>query len=90
MSFLCHASRARQNQERLGQLALPLPDYLTHSCMQILFSSVVWTFDTYEDTQEIKHHFINYLKESFSLVPPQDFSIKYFLEKVVVSKISAN
>ena len=43
-------------------------------------SSVVWTFDTFENNFVINHRFTKSLKESCGLDFDQHFSFKYFLK----------
>ena len=35
---------------------------LTHSCLEISLTFVVWTCDTFENNNEIEHKLIKYLK----------------------------
>ena len=51
-------------------------------------TSVVWTYDTFEDYFEIKHELEKYLKGSCELVSDVPFSFKYFLGIAFVSEIS--
>ena len=64
-------------------------DELTHSCLKIYLTSVVWTFHTFEDNFEMKHKFAKYLKESCRLSSDEQFSFKYFLEVAFVREISS-
>ena len=51
-------------------------------------TSVVWTYDTFENNFQINHKFEKYLKGSFQLVSDQHFFFKYFLKNVFAREIS--
>ena len=52
---------------------------LTHSCLEISLTSVVWTFVAFQKNFGINHEFTKYLKKSFGLDIEQHFSINSFL-----------
>ena len=60
---------------------------LTHSCLKISLTSVVWTFDDFKNNLGITHKFTKYLKEGCVLDFDQHFSLKYFLKFVFVKEI---
>ena len=53
---------------------------LTYPCLEIYLTSVVWTFDTFQNNSDINHKFTKYLKKNCGLDLDQHFSIKYFLK----------
>ena len=61
---------------------------LTLSCPEISVTSVVWTYDTYENNLGNDYKLKKYLKRSCWLVSDKDFSFKYFLKTVFVREIS--
>ena len=53
---------------------------LTHSCLEISLTIVVWNCDTFENNFEIKHILEEYLKGSCLLVSGLQFPFKYFVK----------
>ena len=51
----------------------------THSYLEISWTSVVWTFDTFQNNFEINYKFTIYLKYRCELDFDPNFSSKYFL-----------
>ena len=52
-----------------GSLEMQFPRwiFLTHSCLDISLTTVVWTLDTYENNFGINHKFAKHFKESCGL-----------------------
>ena len=65
------------------------PYHLTHSCPDISLTSVVCTYNTFENYLRIRHDFTKYLKKSCGLGSDQYFSFKYFLKNDMPAKISS-
>ena len=74
----------KQNREPLKQPSFSL----THSCLEIYLTSVVWTYHTFVNNFTIKYELEKYLKESCLLVSDSPFSFKYFLKIAFVREIS--
>ena len=66
----------------------PGPLLLTHSCLEIYFSSVFWTYQTFGNNFGMKHEFAKYLKKSCRYSSNEQFSFKDFLNIVLVREIS--
>ena len=60
---------------------------ITHSCLEINLTSVVWTCHTFENIFGIKHKFTKYFKESCRWSSNKQFSFKYFLNITSVREI---
>ena len=58
---------------------------LTHSCLEIHLTGVVWTCHSFENNFGIIHEFAIYLKENYS--SDEKFSFKLFLNIAFVREI---
>ena len=63
-----------------GNLPELISARLTLSCLEIFLTSVVWTFDIFENYIGIYYKFTRHLKESCSKCFDQHFSFKYFIK----------
>ena len=60
---------------------------LTHSCLKIIMTSVLWTHCTFEDKIKIKHKFTKYLMESCEPDPDEYFSgLEMFPSNALIEK----
>ena len=59
----------------------------THSNLKMKLTSVVWTYDTFENNFRLNNKITKYLKESFGSGFGEHFSFKYFLKNTLVTKI---
>ena len=59
---------------------------LTHMCLEILLTSVVWIHHTFQNNLRVRHKFIKYLEESCRMGPEKHLSIKYF-QKILSSQL---
>ena len=73
---------------RVLQYLLPfIFNPLTHSCLEISLTDVLWTFDTFEYNFGMNHIFKKYLKENCELGSDEHYSFKYFTKNALVTKI---
>ena len=61
---------------------------LIHSCLEISMTTVVWTYDTFENNFEINHKLEKKITESSLFVSDVYFSFKNFLKINFVREIS--
>ena len=59
---------------------------LTHMCLEILLTSVVWTHHTFENNFRVRHKFLKYLEEICRMGSEERLSIKYF-QKILSSQL---
>ena len=62
---------------------------LTHSCLEISLTCVVWTCHIFENNFGMKHKFLKYLKEICILSIDEQFSFNYFLNIALTIEISS-
>ena len=76
-----HGSRWHSSRHPLGVI------WLTHSCLVIYLTKIVWTSHTFENDFGMKHEFVKYLKESCRWSSDEHFSFKYFPNIAFTRKI---
>ena len=66
---------------------------MTHSCLEIYLTSVVWTRHTFENNFGMKHQFAKYLKESCRVLMNNSlsniFEILCFFERYHLASLAA-